>query len=288
MWWLATTALARGHRHRALQLGADGQHRAARRARAGASGSGRVAPRPAQRAGRRAGRRTRTTESSQRMWMGRSWASSPSTSGPRRATASSSSWAMGSSLRLPLVMTSGPVQAASSRWCSGVYGSRTPELGQARGDAGGHAGARPPRREHDGAARRRRAAAVGRVVELARALGRGQVGDHDGEGLVVPVPCGGAARRPPSALGGVDGQVVAAEALDRDDRRRREHDGRGGRASSPSATDAPVGGRQRSARARRRGRRWAGRGSGGRPDPRTRAGTPRTSRTPAIVVAGRS
>ena len=71
-------------------------------------------------AGRRRARRARTTESSQRMWMGRSWVRMASTMGPRRARASVSSWAMGSSDRLPLVITSGRSTPARSWWCSGV------------------------------------------------------------------------------------------------------------------------------------------------------------------------
>ena len=63
---------------------------------------------------------TRTTESSVRVWIGRSWSSSRSAMPDRRASASSSSNAIGSSETLPLVITSGTPTSASSRWCSGV------------------------------------------------------------------------------------------------------------------------------------------------------------------------
>jgi len=54
------------------------------------------------------------------MWIGRSWVSKPHTIGPRRAIASASSWAIGSSLTLPLVITNGRATPSSSRWCSGL------------------------------------------------------------------------------------------------------------------------------------------------------------------------
>ena len=73
---------------------------------------------------------TRTTESSKRQRMGRLL--------PRNASAMPASWEraspsvmqMGSSCRLPDVMTSGPPNAASSRCCTGVYGSMTPSSGR--------------------------------------------------------------------------------------------------------------------------------------------------------------
>ncbi len=62
---------------------------------------------------------TRTTESSVRVWIGRSWTRKPSAIGARRSRASSSVYAIGSSDTLPLVSTSGAPTSASSRWCSG-------------------------------------------------------------------------------------------------------------------------------------------------------------------------
>lgn len=52
-------------------------------------------------------RKTRVTESSVRTWIGRSWVRKASAIAPRRAKASSSRWAIGSSETFPLVSTSG-------------------------------------------------------------------------------------------------------------------------------------------------------------------------------------
>ena len=149
--------------------------------------------------------------------MPRSWVSMASTIGPSRARASLSSWAMGSSDRLPLVMTSAFPNRCSSRVCSGVYGQHEAQLGQAGGDAGGQLASlgivpdeqhdRPPGRAQGG-------------LGLGRDDGHGpggvDVGHHDGEGLVVaglaPAQLGHRV-----GVGGVDGQVVAAEALDGQD-----------------------------------------------------------------------
>ena len=75
---------------------------------------------------------TRTTESSVRVRIGRSCSSTRSAIPVNRASASSSSKAIGSSETLPLVITRGTLMSASSRWCSGVYGSITPSS-RARG-----------------------------------------------------------------------------------------------------------------------------------------------------------
>ncbi len=69
---------------------------------------------------------TRVTESSVRMWISRSCSRKASAMGPRRSSASSSRYAMGSSDTFPLVSTNGPPKARARRWWSGVYGSITP------------------------------------------------------------------------------------------------------------------------------------------------------------------
>ena len=80
MWWLGDDDRALGHRDRALQLGADGEH-LARRREGQRERLGRVAR--ANGAAPAAGpASSATTESSQRMWIGRSWVSRPSASGP--------------------------------------------------------------------------------------------------------------------------------------------------------------------------------------------------------------
>ena len=58
--------------------------------------------------------------------MSRSWVRKKSGIPASRATASSLSLAMGSSLTLPLVITSGSPVSFKSRTCSGVYASITP------------------------------------------------------------------------------------------------------------------------------------------------------------------
>ena len=79
-------------------------------------------------------------------------------------------------------------------------------------------------------------------------------------------------------------EVVAADALDRDDRavaaaRRPPRAAPRRRRGRPAAAAAS---------ARTRGTRWAGRGSAGRPGPRTRRRSAGTCSKPAIVVSGRS
>ena len=94
---------------RALELGADGDDRAV--AGDGAAASAGAYPRE-----RRIGKPARTTESSQRRWIGRSCARKASAIPPSRARASSSSNAIGSSETFPLVSTNGPPKSAASRW----------------------------------------------------------------------------------------------------------------------------------------------------------------------------
>ena len=229
MWWLATTVAPRVTA--TVLLSSAPTARIGRVAATGSgSGSG-ASPRERRSTCVRPLEVDRTTESSQRMWMPRSWPSTPSTSGARRASASSSSCAIGSSLRLPLVITSGRPTPASRRWCSGEYASSTPEVGQPGGHAGGDGRAGPARRDHDRAAGRgeRR---DGGVAQLAQVPRRGEIGDHHRERLVV-------ARLAPAQLGdrrlvgGIDGQVEAADALHRDDLARPQR-GDGGLAARPS------------------------------------------------------
>ena len=129
-------------------------------------------------------RATRATESSQRMWIGRSCDSRPSTSEPSRVAASSSSWAIGSSLRLPLVITSGRPTPPSSKWCSGVYGSITPSSGNPGATASATERAVPPGREHDRPAGRGQLLHR-RVVDLDEGRGGFAIRHHHRERLVV-------------------------------------------------------------------------------------------------------
>ena len=63
---------------------------------------------------------TRTTESSQGTWMGRSWSSTASARASRRCAASSAVKQIGSSERFALVMTRVPPSFEQQRWCTGV------------------------------------------------------------------------------------------------------------------------------------------------------------------------
>ena len=101
-----------------LELRADGEHRPREAAARRATGRG---TNPRERritSGRPA--TVRATESSQREAIGRSWTRNRSAIAPSRASASSSSNAIGSSERFPLVITSGRPAAARRRWWSGA------------------------------------------------------------------------------------------------------------------------------------------------------------------------
>ena len=165
----------------------DGHHRPRRRHRQ-RQRVGRVAAGATDRE-RRAG----TTESSQRRWIGRSCARNASAMPHSRSRASSSSNAIGSSERLPLVITSGPPKSASSRWCSGVYGSITPSHGLPGATASATG---PPGR--------RRTSTIGRSRDRSSASSRRSAsasssrrGRHHGERLVVAVLARPQQRRPP-------------------------------------------------------------------------------------------
>ena len=97
--------VARGEAERVLQLAADGERRCGREGQP--DGQGCVAPRAPQRElACPVPGSTSSTESSQGTWMGRSWSSQASAMAPSRRCASSSSKQIGSSVRLPLVITS--------------------------------------------------------------------------------------------------------------------------------------------------------------------------------------
>ena len=88
-------------------------------------------------------------------------------------------------------------------------------------------------------------------------------------------------------LVGAAGQVITPDALDRHHQailERLDH----GPERIAHVQHAAAARSRAAARARSPGRRWAGRGSGGPRDRRTRPGRPGTSAKPAIVVSGRS
>ena len=132
---------------------------------------------------------------------------------------------------------------------------------------------RRPRRARRGA---RGASTIGRAGEVSSALGRrveldqrarlGHAGDHQRERLVLAV-LARAQPRDRALVVGAAGEVVAAQPLDGDDRARAQQARRRGHGVLPRPAPAPSSSRRA---ARRPGRRWAGRGSGGRAGRRTR------------------
>ena len=175
------------------------------------SGSG-VYPRD-----RRIGKAVRTTESSHRRWIGRSWARKASAIPPSRARASPSSNAIGSSEMFPLVSTNELPRSAASKWWRGVYGSMTPS----HGDPGAIEAA-------TGAPLRLRASTIGRsrersnVHSAARDLAQlVRCRRHHRERLLL-APLAGAQPRHCVLVRGVAGQVVAAQALDGEDGSRAQ------------------------------------------------------------------
>ena len=218
-------------------------------------------------------------------WAGRG-PTMPSTSGPSRSTASSSVWAMGSSDRLPLVMTSGRPTAGHEQVMQGRVGQHDPQLGQSRSDTGSDATAARPRE--------RARSDAGPSPEPPRPRHRSSSTSPRAMSRSATITANGlssrAFRRRSSAtaawIGGVHRQVVAADALD-------GQDGSDERATAACAIDSPptrgpgraswaslARGLRRdrtgTAAGRRPGRHWAGRGSGGRRGRRTPAGSPRT------------
>ena len=158
-----------------------------------------------------------------------------------------------------------------------------------RDRAAATAGVRPARREHDRPLRRAPAALAPRAPSTTSSLGGLDRGDHQRERLVLPV-LARAQRRDGTLVVGAARQVKAADPLDRHDPPGEERPGRRldgvarrRRAGSPSRRGRPA-----SATARTPGTRSAVRGSGDRPDRRTRPGSVGHIRNAAIVVSGRS
>ena len=91
----------------------------------------------------------------------------------RCSQASSSSTSMGSSERLPLVITSACTprspQAASRRCCSGVYGSMTPSSGRFQATASASIGFGPSPVDSEPVCTRRRSSTMGRTDPVSRA-----------------------------------------------------------------------------------------------------------------------
>ena len=119
---------------------------------------------------------------------------------PSRSRASSVVIAIGSSERLPLVQTTGRPTAASSRWCSGVYGSMTPRYGL----PGATSAAMSSMPRHRASRRKSRIGACGDSSAAASSAETSQRrpdlverGEHHGQRLVgPPLPLAQPRRRP--------------------------------------------------------------------------------------------
>ncbi len=286
-----------GHAEGVLQVAADGQrrphrHRQRDRQRGVAAGAAdRAAP---------ARRPTRTTESSQGTWIGRSL-HQPGV-GQRRPAgrrAVASSVTIGSPDRLPLVMHQRPrpgrvAGQAEEQVVDRRVGQHQPEVGHVRGRPSGDS--RPAAIGTPAAAARTgRRASVSSARSAARQVGdRGcavvDVGHHDRERLVAAV-LALAQGRDRGVVGGVAGQVIAAQSLDRDDRARRPAAG-GPARSAPSPTRSARRGRRSVSVGPQAGQAtvwaWNRRSAGSAYSPRSRrtaAGRPSSS--PAGRRAGR-
>ena len=207
-----------------------------------AAGRSRGSGAPAPRGRRRPGPPSRRTGT----WIGRSCRSQASASGASRVSASSSS--VGDRLAAQVAATSSP---AASGAPSGPGAEQQRVQRRVRQQHARGRGCRaPPRGRAPRVGVRRRAsrtigrAAAGqqrglRASTATSARGRRQVGHHDGERL-VPAALAAPQRVDGSGVAGVAGQVVAAEALDRDDPPPRSAAGGSARsASSPRRGSAP-------------------------------------------------
>jgi hypothetical protein len=100
-----------------------------------------------------------------------------------RSTASSLRQAIGSPARLPDVITSGTPASASSRWCSGEYGRKSPTSGLP-GATSSQSGVSGRREQHDGPLDGLEQLALGRA-DVRGVARRRQVAHHHGERLLV-------------------------------------------------------------------------------------------------------
>ena len=169
----------------------------------------------------------RTTESSQRMWMRAVVAQDPvdeAAEPGHGVVVRRGRWARRSGCR-----SSSPADGPRPRAAGGAAASTAsirPSSGRPGATPSATGGCTGPGGQDDRAGLARSSAPRRSLAELGQGPGRGQVGHHHGEGLVVAVlapPELGDGRR----VGGVDGEVEAAEALDRDDAARSQRADRG-------------------------------------------------------------
>ena len=213
----------------------------------------------------------RTTESSVRVWIGRSW--TRNRSAISREPLERVVVAVGD--RLVGHVGAGHHERLADFLQQHVVKRRVGEHHSELGRSG-RDGLRDRRivaagREHDRTLRAGQQLAGNRVERHER-LHERERRRHQRERLVLPM-LARPQRRHRALVAGEAGEVVAADALDRDDRAARERGDGGGQR---------VGGGRRGPRSavatvRRPRMRSAGRGTGGRPGRRTRPGTPGTS-----------
>ena len=221
MWWETQARRARGEAERALELGA------ARPARGRAAGDGQreragaVAARAPQRQ-RAARATTRTTESSVRVWIGRSW--SRNSVGDAAEPLAGVVVLVGD--RLVGEVAAGHHQRLADVGEQQVVQRRVrqhhAELAAPRRDRGGDARAGPPRREHDrplAPAQQRRLG----VAELAQRPRRLEVGAPSARTASPRGACAPAARATAPLVGRAAGEMVPAEPLHRHDPARLQH-----------------------------------------------------------------
>ena len=261
-----------GQAERVLELGAAGEQRP-RRALAGQRKRRRdVAARAAEHP--RAAGRARTTESSVRVWIGRSWTQEQV--GDVAEALECVVVAVGD--RLVGHVGAGHHERLADFVQQQVVKRRVrehhAELGRSRRDRLRRPAHRAPRVAstigRSGLGQQLR----GRPRRATRATRRrAERRRHQRERLVLAM-LARPQRRHRALVAGQAGQVVAADALDRDDRAVAQRGGGGGRAGRAERLAVPE---QPTATVRRPGTRSAGRGSAGRRGPRTRPGTAGTS-----------
>ena len=165
------------------------------------------------------------------------------------------------------------------------------EVGLARRDGSRDGGAGTAAARSRSAARARSAARSSSGASTTSARAASRLGDHQRERLVLAV-LARAQRRDGGLVVGAAGEVVAADSLDRHDRGRRaappppRRPRR--RRPPPRAAGPPLAVRSAGRAARTPGRRSARRGSGGRAGPRTPPCRPRRARSrPSSCARGR-
>ena len=133
---------------------------------------------------------------------------------------------MGSSETLPLVSTIGAADVAGEQVVQRRVRQQHADVAVAGRDGRRQRSVGAAAQQDDRSATRRQRLLLDRV-DLGQGVGGGEVGNQDGERLVLPV-LARAQRADRGLVGGEGGEVVAAEALDGDDGAGPQRGGRGG------------------------------------------------------------